>query len=221
MNVDTLLLAQFAVQGRPKARRVVDLGAGVGALALAYAFLGSAGHVDLVERDETLVQLSRENLRLAGIAGATHVTDLGQTGLPSALRAQADVVLSNPPFFPERAGTAAAAAKRGARSGSLFPFTAAAASALGRRGYAYFAYPAPALDALFDAARGVQLVPKRLRLVHAFANSAARLVLVEMRRAKPGGLVIEPPLVEWAARGERSAELQALLEAKRRAGDRA
>jgi hypothetical protein len=35
--------------------------------------------------------------------------------------------------------------------------------------------------------------------------------LIELRNAKPGGLVVEPPVVEWAARGVRSPELDALV----------
>ncbi|HVW28509.1 MAG TPA: methyltransferase [Polyangiaceae bacterium] len=221
VNVDTLLLAHFAATGRPQARRVVDLGAGVGALALSYGYLGAAARLDLVERDPELARLSARNLSHASAAGAPHVADLARDGLPRALRGAADVVLSNPPFFPETRGTAAQASKRGARTGPLAPFLEAAATALGRRGYAYFAYPAPALAELLDAARAAQLVAKRLRFVHAFATSAARLALVELRRAKPGGLVVEPPLVEWTARSVRSPEVQALVDGAptRRAGD--
>jgi tRNA1(Val) A37 N6-methylase TrmN6 len=212
VNVDTLLLAQFAVLGRPKARRVVDLGAGVGALGLAYGFLGAAARLDLVERDPALARLSEQNLSRAGFAGAAHLADLEHDGLPPPLRGTADVVLANPPFFPESAGTTARPAKRGARSGPLGPFVVAAAAALGRRGYAYFAYPAPALAALFEAARSAKLVAKRLRFVHAFASSPARLALVELRRAKPGGLVVAPPLVEWMGKEVRSPEVRALVE---------
>jgi tRNA1Val (adenine37-N6)-methyltransferase len=211
VNVDTLLLAHFAAQARPKARRVVDLGAGVGALALAYGFLASVALLDLVERDAELARLSAENLARARLAGAPHVVDLERSGLPASLRGSADVVLSNPPFFPEAAGTAAEASRRGARTGPLAPFLVAAAAALGRRGYAFFAYPAPALAELLAGARAAQLVAKRLRFVHAFAGSPARLALVELRRAKPGGLVVEPPLVEWTARNVRSPELGALV----------
>jgi tRNA1(Val) A37 N6-methylase TrmN6 len=213
VNVDTLLLAQFAAQGRPKARRVVDLGAGVGALALAYAFLAAAARLDLVEREEELAGLSARNLARAGLAGAPHVVDLEREKLPAALRGTADVVLSNPPFYPEAAGTTAQGSRRGARSGPLAPFLVAAGAALGRRGYAYFAYPAPAVAELLDGARGAQLVAKRLRFVHAFSRSTARLALVELRRAKPGGLVVEPPLVEWTSRNVRSPEVSALVEA--------
>jgi tRNA1(Val) A37 N6-methylase TrmN6 len=222
VNVDTLLLAGFATVARPRARRVVDLGAGVGALGLAYAFLGSAGRLDLVERDPVLARLSAENLVRAGATGESHLVDLERDGLPPALRGAADVVLSNPPFFPPEAGTAANGAKRGARSGPLSPFLRASEAALGRRAYAFFAYPAPALPGLLAAASATSLVAKRLRFVHAFATGPARLVLVELRRAKPGGLVVEAPLIEWAAPRIRSPEVAALLagDATRRAADR-
>jgi tRNA1(Val) A37 N6-methylase TrmN6 len=211
VNVDSLLLAYFALTVRPKARRVVDLGAGVGAVALAYAFLGSAGRVELVERDPLLARLAQRNLERSGAGGATHPVDLAADGLPGALRGAADVVLSNPPFFPEESGTVASAVKRGARSGALAPFLLAAATALGRRGYAFFVYPAPALPELLAAAAASNLVAKRLRFVQAFVTSPARLALVELRRAKPRGLVVEPPLVEWNAPSVRSAEVAALV----------
>jgi tRNA1Val (adenine37-N6)-methyltransferase len=56
----------------------------------------------------------------------------------------------------------------------------------------------------------VGLVPKRLRLVHPFVERAARVALVELRKARPGGLVVEPPLVEWDAPGRASPELESI-----------
>jgi tRNA1(Val) A37 N6-methylase TrmN6 len=55
-------------------------------------------------------------------------------------------------------------------------------------------------ELLFEA-RAEQLVPKRLRLVHPFAHSPARLALVELRRTSPAGLVVDAPLVEWLEKG--------------------
>src|SRR4051794_40261801 len=69
VNIDTLLLAHFAASRRPSARRVVDLGAGVGALALAYAYLGTVARLELVERDAALARLARRNLEGAGAEG--------------------------------------------------------------------------------------------------------------------------------------------------------
>ena len=215
VNVDTLLLAAFAAGGREKARRVVDLGSGVGALGLAYAFMATARHIDFVERDAALVELSRRNLLETRLPGDAWATDLEVDGLPRDLAGRSDLVLSNPPFFEVATARPSRTAADGARRGPLLPFLRAANAALGRRAIACFAYPAAALPEFFARASEVKLVPKRIRLVHAYATSSARLALVELRRAKPGGLVIEPPLVEWAARGIRSNELDALVSGKR------
>jgi len=60
----------------------------------------------------------------------------------------------------------------------------------------------------------VQLIPKRLRFVHADASTPARVALIELRRAKPGGLVVLPPLFEWAEKGIRTPEVALILAGK-------
>jgi tRNA1(Val) A37 N6-methylase TrmN6 len=105
-----------------------------------------------------------------------------------------------------------------ARSGDVTPFLTAASAILSRKtGRALFSYPAPQLPELLASAADVGLVSKRLRFVHARGDQPARLALVELRVARPGGLVVEPPLVEWIGRA-RSPELSALT--VERAGDR-
>jgi tRNA1Val (adenine37-N6)-methyltransferase len=213
VNIDSLLLAHFAAACRPKAQHLVDLGAGVGAVALAYAHLARARQCTLLEREPGLAVLAERNLREARLDGSALVVDLGED-LPAALRGVADIVVSNPPFFAggTRAGPDGAdGIRQRARSGPLEPFLRAAAAVMGRRAYAYFAYPASALPEIIGLGQGVGLVAKRLRLVHSFATTPARLVLLELRRAKPGGLVIEPSIVEWITRGTRSPDLAALV----------
>ena len=219
VNVDSVLLAHFASQGR-RARLALDLGSGVGVVALVLHHLGAAGELALLEREPELAACAEHNLAARGAPGSVSVVDLELMGLPPVLAQRADLVVSNPPFFaPEGHRPPQDPTLRAARQGSLKPFTEAAQAALsGTRARAVFAYPASSLPTLFDAAAAAGLVPKRLRLVHAFADRPARLALVELRRAKPGGLVIEPPLVEWRAEGVRGPELAAL--SAPRAGDR-
>jgi tRNA1Val (adenine37-N6)-methyltransferase len=213
VTVDTLLLADFAVTGRPETRTLVDLGAGVGGLSLAVAHLARVGRCVLVEREPALAGLAEQNLAAARLTGSVHVADLAR-GLPAELAGSATMVASNPPFFaprghsPPHTGDALRGRSRG---GELAPFLRAAALAMGRRAYAFFVYPAPALTEMLIAARAADLVPKRLRLVHAFAESPARIALVEFRRAKPGGLVVEPPLIEWTAKSKRAPEVERIL----------
>jgi len=209
ITVDALLLAAFASRGRA-ARLVVDLGAGTGVIALALHHVGAAKEVVLVEREPELVALGRKNLALAGAQGRVERADLATLGLPPGLAQRAELVVSNPPFFGPPATRPRRDPKaRRARSGELAPFVKAAARALtGPSGRACFVYAAPGLPHLLELATEVRLVPKRLRFVHASATRAARVVLVELRLAKPGGLVIEPPLVEWSKPGRRSKELE-------------
>src|SRR5262249_14645917 len=124
----------------------------------------------------------------------------------------ADLVVCNPPFFPPERGTLAHdQSRRQARSGSLEPFLRAARLALaGPRARAAFCYPAAALTQFLAAASDAGLVPKRLRLVHPRSSEPARLVLVELRVANPGGLIVNPPLVEWEGRA-RSPELTRIV----------
>jgi tRNA1Val (adenine37-N6)-methyltransferase len=214
VNIDSLLLVAFA--GERRVERAVDLGAGVGALGLLALQRGIAQRALLVEADERLVELARENLRRGGFQGEVRALDLSRHKLRETA---VPLVLCNPPYFPAHSHRPAQSqAKAAARSGDVTPFLVAASAILSRKtGRALFSYPAPQLPELLGAAAAVSLVPKRLRFVHARDDAPARLVLVELRAARPGGLVVEPPLVEWIGK-KRSPELSRL--SAERAGDR-
>jgi tRNA1Val (adenine37-N6)-methyltransferase len=217
VNIDALLLAKFAAQagGKPSLR-ALDLGAGVGAVILGLYHLGGAGRLELVEREPELCELARNNLADAGAVGAVHCADLEADGLPRSLHEACDLIVCNPPYFePGQHRPTAERQIRAAKLGRLEPFMDAAARALqNRRARAAFVYPARSLEALLIAARAASLVAKRMRFVHADAGAPARLVLCELRRARPGGLLVEPPLIEWSAKGVRSREVQALIDAR-------
>lgn len=220
-NVDAILLAAFATRGRP-ARLAVDLGAGVGAVALALDHLGGARNVVLVERSAALASLAARNVAQNGLGARGRVVEADLAGglarVASELVRAADLVVANPPYVT----TARDERERGlaerwhARHGELAPFVRAAADALGARGRACFVYPAHALLDLFALARRAGLEPKRVRMVHGSADRPARVALVETTRGKPGGLCVEPALVEMVG-GVRSAELSSLLATRRRA----
>ena len=214
VNVDALLLAAFAAQGR-HADLAVDLGAGVGSVALGLNHLGAADRFALVEREAQLTALACENAAAAQMLNLTFCHDLS-LGLPEELRQAADLVVSNPPFFdPENSRQGPHPAKTRARFGELDPFLAAAAAAVsGTRARVAFVYPARELSRFLASAERAQLIPKRLRLVHADMSTTARVALVELRRAKPGGLQILPPLYEWSQKGLRTPELADILAGK-------
>jgi tRNA1(Val) A37 N6-methylase TrmN6 len=211
VNVDALILAAFAACGR-RVDFALDLGAGVGSVALGLHHLAGAARFGLVEREAFLLALAEDNARAAKMTSQTWCCDLA-LGLPEELRQTADLVVSNPPFFDaQNSRKGPHAAKTRARFGDLTPFIDAAASAVrGARSRVVFIYPARELSRFMASAERARLVPKRLRLVYADASRPARVALIELRKAKPGGLVILPPLLEWAANGVRSPELAQIL----------
>jgi tRNA1Val (adenine37-N6)-methyltransferase len=207
VNVDAVLLAWFA--GAPRrAKRAIDLGAGVGGVGLCLLYRDRADRILFVDRDRALLLFCKRNLEANGWRERGDVARVDLSNRVGSWAA-ADLVVCNPPYSQVGAGRAPKLASA-ARVGDVEVFTRAARQVLGARGRACFVYPANGLALLFDALRSSGLEPKRLRPVHATTDRPARVALVEAAAAKPGGLVVEPPLVERAARGTSPA-LDAIL----------
>lgn len=222
VNVDAILLAAFAGSALPggldldlrRARSAVDLGAGVGAVALSLLHLGLADAVTLVEIDPSVAALAEENIEENDFSGIARVVREDVRHVEADV-ASADLVVCNPPYVPPGRGRPPAAAVTTAKYGELDAFVAAARRIAGRRARVAFVYPAIEATTLLETLRSAGLEPKRLRTVHARAAERARVVLVECVAGKPGGLAIEPPFVENDAAGGRSPELEQLLTSPR------
>ena len=112
-------------------------------------------------------------------------------------------MVCNPPYFaPGRGRASRVPAREIARTGELGIFVDAARTVLGRRGRACFIYPAREMTTLFATLRASGLEPKRMCVVRANAADAARVVLVEAMAAKPGGLVLEPDVLDVVSRSQ-------------------
>jgi release factor glutamine methyltransferase len=77
--------------------RVVDVGTGSGAIALALADEHPGARVVAVDRSEDALALARENLERTGLAGRV---ELRQGDLLAGLEGPFDLVVSNPPYVP-------------------------------------------------------------------------------------------------------------------------
>jgi tRNA1Val (adenine37-N6)-methyltransferase len=221
VNVDALLLAGFAARalaggaarGRP-ARCAVDLGAGVGAVALALLHLGAAERVTLIEVDEELAQLAEANVRANGWGARTRIlrTDVKDVHLGEETGAEpADLVVCNPPYVAPGRGRPPAEALARARIGALDAFASAARRLAGRRARVSFVYPAIETTTLVTTLRTRGLEPKRIRPVHGTPGAPARVVLIECAAGRAGGLTLEPALIETDGRGAPSSVVSSLL----------
>ena len=197
-NVDAIHLAHFASTG-PARGVAFDLGAGSGAVGLTLLDLEGAERLVFVEIDAEAGRHARANLYESGWAERAEVI-IGDV-LDVALQhgGEAQLVVCNPPYVEPGRGRSPVEPRRArARLGSLATFVEAARRVAGRRARVCFVYPARELATLMSTLRLAGLEPKRLRAVHARASDPARIVLIEAQAGRPGGLLLEAPLVEIA-----------------------
>lgn len=209
VNVDALLLAAFV--GAKKCRSAFDLGSGVGAVGLSLLHLDVAAHVTMIEIDDALATLAEDNVQANGWAGRVEVLRGDVKAVAKRHAGKADLVVCNPPYVAPGRGRTPHASRARAKTGALSDFLDAARALAGRRCRVAFVYPAIEVTTLLSELRLRGLEPKRMRFVHGKEAAPARVVLVECAAAKPGGLSIEPPLVEVDRHGKRTAEVSALL----------
>jgi len=212
--LDALLLADFA-RVRP-GQRVVDLGAGVGVVALALAYRMEHGRILAVEIQPRLAACARENARINGLDSVVEVleTDWGNLDL-AAIGGPVQHVAVNPPY--RKVGTGRLnpdpeeALARHELRGSLTSAARIAARLLEAGGLLSVIFPATRLAILLGAIEAAGMAPKRLRLVHSRPEESARLALVEARLGGGEELEVLPPLWVYREGNRYSAEVETLL----------
>jgi len=201
VNVDAVLLGAFAAGAlgtgpTRHAHAAFDLGSGVGGVGLSLVHLGAADHVTMIEIDPALAKLAEANARANGWSERIAVVRADVSDTTAVPAGAADLVVCNPPYVEPGRGRLPAPARAQARSGSLAGFLDAARRLAGRRARVCVVYPAIEATTLVVELRQRGLEPKRLRAVHGRPRDKARIVLVECAAGRPGGLEIEPPLIE-------------------------
>lgn len=212
--LDALLLADFA---RVRSgQRVVELGAGVGIVALALARRMEQGCVLAVEIQPRLAACARENVRVNRLDSVVEVWEMDWLDLdPARIGGQVQHVIANPPY--RRVGTGRMspdpeeAVARHELKGSLASAAKTAVRLLEAGGLFTVIFPATRLVSLLAVLEATGLAPKRLRLVHSRPNERARLALVEARSGGGEELEILPPLWVYQEENRYSDEVEALL----------
>ena len=125
---------------------------------------------------------------------------LGDIRRPPLAPGKADVVVCNPPYRQQASGRInpdpqRALARHEIRA-SLDDILGAASKLLRPKGRLAIIYPATRLTDLLVRMRGLDLEPKRLRVVHPAVALEAKLVLVEGTRGGRAGMKILPPLTD-------------------------
>jgi tRNA1(Val) A37 N6-methylase TrmN6 len=208
VGADAVLLAAAA---GPPARRIVDVGSGVGAVALALLTRWPEARADLVEIDPAIAVLARENAAINGVADRVRVFELD--GLDASARrgagllnGEADLVVSNPPFFAAgevRSSPDAVRARAhvfAAAASSLPAWIVASLALLAPGGRFAMIHRPDALPAIL-AAFGRRLGAVAIRPVHPRGDADAIRVLVSGVKGSKAPVRLLPGLVLHEASG--------------------
>lgn len=208
--------------------RLVDVGAGVGAVGLAVLARSARGAADLIEIDAALAGLAAENAGRNGLGSRTRVVEtdifdararrLGGIVADEA----ADLVLTNPPFFaPGSVRVSADPGKArahafGAAAGPapLAGWIRACLTLLAPGGRFIMVHRPDALPAILAAAEN-RVGALALLPVHPRAGAAAHRLLVSGVKGSKAPLRIAPALVLHEADGRLTPEADAIHRGER------
>lgn len=170
-STDDILTAWYGTSWCPCARTILDLGSGIGTVAMVAAWRLPGAQVVTVEAQSDSVALARKSIRWNGLDERFDLRE-GDLRDPSVLAPDErfDLVLGSPPYFPLGSGVEAEhpqkLACRFELRGTIVDYCQAAAKHLQTGGIFACVFPvSPAgqNDRLAEAARGADLVIVRHR----------------------------------------------------------
>jgi len=216
-SLDALLLAHFMTCRRGE--KIVDLGTGNGVIALTLAYLHSSLAITGVEIQLSMLDRATRNVRMNGFQERITITRADVRNIQKTLSPESfAAVVCNPPYRRPTSGRISPNIERRiARheiAAGLADFLRAAAHLLPTKGRIAMVYPALRVVDLLQSMRNIKLEPKRLRMVHSFADTKASLVLVEAVKGGRSGNEVLAPLVVYEKGKQYTTEVEAMLAGK-------
>ncbi|MFO8058376.1 MAG: methyltransferase [bacterium] len=187
-SVDALLLASFALR-RAEGKKVLDMGAGTGVIALILACRAAPARVAAVELQPGLADLARKNVKLNQTSPPVEVFQEDAMRLDNIFPpAEFDLVVSNPPFRSSSSGRVSSVPEKAlARHEimmSIETWLKQAGHVVGPAGSICLVYPVDEQERLEKAASRLSLWPARKQYACDRPGGRKKLMLVELRSEK-------------------------------------
>ncbi len=209
-GIDAVLLSAFAKA--KSSDKVLDLGTGPGIIPILLAARTEAEHIYGLEIQQQSVDLARRSVRLNRLEERISIVEGDIKEISSNFsKASMDVVTCNPPYMIERHGikneTDSVTIARHEILCSLEDVISAASSVLKPGGNFYMVHRPFRLAEIIVTLTKYRLEPKRMRLVHPFADKEPNMVLIEAKRGAKSRITIEKPLVVYNEPGIYTDEI--------------
>ncbi len=214
-GIDSILLSSFC--NMKKGSTLIDIGTGVGILALRCHALYSLGRVYAYEIQEELAILASESVSINGVDDEIFV--INKNIMESELEEKVDYIITNPPYVE---------AGRGIENKSeakliafhevtlnLVDIFKYARDHLVQHGKLIMINRSNRLVDIMSIARLYKLEPVRMRSVHSKINSKSKLVMCEFVLGGGKNFTYESPLIIYDESGNYTEEIKEIYYGKR------
>ena len=211
-GIDAVLLADFAGKSVKAGEKVIDLGTGTGIIPLLMVKKCETASYTGLEVQKESADMAARSVAMNGLEGTIRITH-GDLREVAGLFDQHsfNVVTCNPPYMIDAHGKGNELdAKTIARHEVLCNLEDVAAAAdylLAPHGRFFMIHRPFRLPEIFESLAAHKLEPKRMRLIHPFADKEPNMVMIEARKNAKRRLTIEPPLVVRYDNGDYTAEI--------------
>lgn len=221
-SLDAVLLANFPSLQR--VRNIIDLGTGSGVIPLLLSARSEETRITGVEIQDSMVERAVRSVVYNQLQTRIQIIQEDIRKIPDIMTgASADLVVSNPPFWRQGEGklnkNEEAATARHEIHVNMEQVVAAAAHLLVPSGRFCIIQRAARLDEACQLCVKYKMNIKKLRMVHAFLDRPATMVLIEAQKQGGGNeLLVMPPLVIYEYGGEYCSEIKMMYSQKETGG---
>lgn len=199
-GMDAVLLSGFA--NVKKDEVVLDLGTGTGVIPILLEAKTEGKHFSALEIQDESADMARRSVELNCLQDKIEIVN-GDIKEASKIfgRASFDVVTTNPPYMNDNHGLKnpdiPKAIARHEVLCSLEDVVREASYVLKERGRFYMVHRPHRMVEIINIMTKYKLEPKRIRMVHPYADKEANMILIEGLKGGNGFLKVEKPLIVY------------------------
>ena len=200
-GMDAVLLTGFAKVG--KGERALDLGTGTGIIPILLEAKTEGQDFEALEIQPESAEMARRSVMLNNLQDRIKIVD-GDIK-------EASKITTNPPYMTENHGVKnpdePKAIARHEIKCNLEDVIRESAKLLKPKGRFYMVHRPRRLAEIISLMKEYRIEPKRLRMIHPFADRDANMLLIEGVRGGKSMMVVEPPLVVYDEPGVYTKEI--------------
>lgn len=209
-GIDAVLLTGFA--SVKEGEKMLDFGTGTGIIPILLEAKTKGLHFTGLEIQKESADMAERSVRLNGLCEKVDIV-CGDIKEASDIfgGASFDVVTTNPPYMTENHGLKnpeePKAIARHEIKCTLEDVIRESAKVLKPGGRFYMVHRPRRLADIIEIMREYKIEPKRIKMVHPFADREANMVLIEGRRGGRPMMKVEPPIIVYKTQGVYSDEI--------------